>query len=87
MKCAIMLVFVAFLMNPAFAQNTSQAPPNAPKASGGLRPEVTYEDCETRCKQCGTGRNPDCVRNFCTGYPRRKPGAAPLPVVCPQYGN
>ena len=32
MKSASTLAFVAFLMTTAFAQNTSQAPQNAPKA-------------------------------------------------------
>jgi hypothetical protein len=87
MKLVRTLVLLGFVISPAFAQNAPQAP-QSPSSAGATdkdwRAGVTYEDCETRCKECGTGRNPDCVKNFCTGYPRRKPGAAPLPVVCPQ---
>jgi hypothetical protein len=39
---------------------------------------VTFGDCVARCEKCKSLKNPDCIKNFCTGYPRRKPGASPL---------
>ena len=80
MKRLVALLPLGLLLAPAFAQT----PPQPPLIQQ-IRPGVTYEDCVARCKKCGTGKNPDCVKNFCTGYPRRKPGVAPLPVVCPSY--
>ena len=38
MKCAITLVFVAFLMNPAFAQNTSQSSSERSQSFWGFAP-------------------------------------------------
>ncbi|MGY2807485.1 MULTISPECIES: hypothetical protein [unclassified Bradyrhizobium] len=51
------------------------------------RPGVTYEDCVARCDACMGHRNEACIANYCRGYERRKPGAKPLPIVCPSYGG
>jgi hypothetical protein len=48
-----------------------------------ISPTLAQKADEQTPKQ-PTGKNPDCVRNFCTGYAHRKPGEALLPVVCPQ---
>ena len=82
MKRLVALLLFGLLLAPAFAR--TQTPPQPPLIQQ-VHPGVTYEDCVERCKKCGTGKNPDCVKNFCTGYPHRKRGAAPLPVVCPSY--
>lgn len=74
------MLTLALSVGPAIAQKTSPPPLIAQ-----IRPGVTYEDCVERCKKCGSGRNPHCIKYFCTGYPHRKPGVPPLPVVCPQY--
>ncbi len=79
---AIGLLLVGLAISPAVAQTAKE-----PTLQERLRPGVTYEDCVTRCKQCGSGKNPDCVKNFCTGYAHRKPGAKPLPVECLNYGG
>jgi hypothetical protein len=82
-RYAIGFLLTQLAISPVLAQK-DKGPPTLIEQ---MRPAITYEDCETRCKECGSGRNPECVKNFCTGYPRRKPGAAPLPVVCPGYGG
>ncbi|MGY4252941.1 hypothetical protein ACVI1L_000009 [Bradyrhizobium sp. USDA 4516] len=51
------------------------------------RPGVTFEDCVERCHACMGHRNEACIKNYCTGYERRKPGAKPLPIECPSYGG
>ncbi|EHR01105.1 hypothetical protein Bra471DRAFT_01790 [Bradyrhizobium sp. WSM471] len=81
MKYAIGLLLAGLLVGSALAQKSHREPMLIEQ----IRPGVTYEDCVTRCQKCGSGKNPYCIKNFCTGYPPRKPGAAPLPVVCPQY--
>ena len=80
LRCAIGLLLVGLAISPALAQKAKE-----PTLMEQIRPDVTYEDCVARCKQCGTGKNPHCVKNFCTGHPHRKPGAKPLPVACPDY--
>jgi hypothetical protein len=82
MRCTIGLFLVGLAISPASAQQTKK-----PSLMEQMRPNVTYEDCVTRCEKCGSGKNPDCVRNFCAGHPRRKPGVGPLPVECPSYGG
>ena len=84
MRSVIGLLLVGLAISPALAQKADEQTPKQPTLTEQMRPGVTYEDCVTRCEKCGSGKNPDCVRNFCTGYPHRKPGEAPLPVVCPQ---
>lgn len=82
MKSAVAALLFVFALSvePAIAQTTAQ-----PSLRERVRPGVTYEDCVTRCKMCGSGKNPHCINYFCSGYPHRKPGKRPLPVVCPQY--
>jgi hypothetical protein len=83
MKPLCAMVLIGLLFSPAFGQTPvprSQVPPS----QGNLGSAVTYEDCVTRCKKCGSGQNPECIREFCSGYPHRKRGAKPLPVVCPE---
>jgi hypothetical protein len=82
MQRTIGLLIVGLAISPASAQKAKE-----PTLMEQIRPGVTYEDCATRCEKCGSGKNPDCVKNFCTGHPRRKPGATPLPVECPSYGG
>lgn len=81
MKHAVGLLVAGLLVSPTLAQKSHREPMLIEK----MRPGVTYEDCVTRCHKCGSGKNPYCIKNFCTGYPHRKAGAAPLPVICPQY--
>ena len=83
MKFVGAMVLIGLVLSPAFGQEVvprSQVPPS----QRNLGSEVTYEDCVARCEKCGSGKNPNCMRNFCGGKPHRKPGAAPLPVVCPE---
>jgi len=82
------MALISILFAPAFAQTPQPPlprvqPTQVPPSQRNFGSAVTYEDCVARCQQCGSGHNPECSRNFCTGYPHRKPGAAPLPVVCP----
>lgn len=84
MRNVVGLLLVGLAISPALAQKVKEQTPKQPTLIEQTRPGVTYEDCATRCEKCGSGRNPDCVKNFCTGYPHRKPGAEPLPVVCPE---
>lgn len=44
------------------AQEASQ-----PSRIEQIRPRITHEDCVTRCKKCGSGKNPRCLKYFCTG--------------------
>ena len=82
MRCAIGLLLVGLAISPALGQNAKE-----PTFLEQMRPGVSYEDCVTRCKKCGSGKNPDCVKNFCAGHPHRKQGAKPLPVECLNYGG
>ncbi|QIO32976.1 hypothetical protein [Bradyrhizobium sp. 1(2017)] len=82
LNIALISLGVAGIIGPAIAQE------KAPKTlQEQRRPGVTYEDCVERCNKCGSGKNPDCVKNFCTGYEHRKPGVKPLPVTCMDYGG
>lgn len=82
MRCAIGLLLIGLAISPALAQKGKE-----PTLMEQIRPGVSYEDCVARCAKCGSGQNPDCVKNFCTGHPRRKPGVPPLPIECPSYGG
>jgi hypothetical protein len=84
MRNVIGLLLVGLAISSALAQKANEQTPKQPALIEQMRHGVTYENCVTRSEKCGSGRNPDCVRNYCTGYPHRKPGEAPLPVVCPQ---
>jgi hypothetical protein len=84
MRYVIGLLLVGLAVSPALAQKANEQTPKQPAFIAHIGPGATYEDCVTRCERCESGRNPDCVKNFCTAYPHRKPGEAPLPVVCPQ---
>jgi hypothetical protein len=75
------LILVGLIIGPALAETAKDSTAPNEKTSPDA---VTYEDCVARCEKCKSRRNPDCVKNFCTGYPHRQPGAGPLPVVCPQ---
>ena len=84
MRDVIGLLLVGLVLNQVSAQKANEQTPKRPAAVSHMGPGATYEDCVARCEKCGSDRNPDCVKNFCTSYPHRQPGAAPLPVVCPQ---
>ena len=84
MRRVVTLLLVGLAISPAWAQDGKGQAQKQPTLIQQARPGVTYEDCVARCNKCGSGMNPDCVRNFCTGYPHRKRGATPLPVVCPE---
>jgi hypothetical protein len=75
------LILVGLTIGPALAETAKDSAATNEKTSPNA---VTYEDCVARCEKCKSRRNPDCVKNFCAGYPHRQPGAGPLPVVCPQ---
>jgi hypothetical protein len=79
MKSGPVLVLLALFVSPAAAQN-------APYPAFNTRPPgLKYEDCVAGCKKCGSGQNPDCILNFCSGLPRRKPSDPPVPINCPNY--
>jgi hypothetical protein len=78
------VLLVGLAISPALAQKVNEQTPKQPVPTEQTGWVLTYEDCVTRCAKCASGRNPDCVRNFCSGKPHRQPGASPLPVVCPQ---
>jgi len=82
MRCAIGLLLLALVTGPALAQKTKE-----PTLMEQIRPGVTYDDCVDRCNKCdmASGRVQNCVSWYCYGRPKRKPGAAPLPIVCPSY--
>jgi hypothetical protein len=85
MRCGAILLSLALFDSPASGQKASQPPPTEhPPPIEHTQPIVTFDDCVARCEKCKSLKNPDCIKNFCTGYPRRKPGESPLPVVCPQ---
>jgi hypothetical protein len=79
MKFGAALLLLALLVSPVAGQY-------APYPSFITKPPgMTFEDCFKGCKKCGSGKNPDCVKNFCGGLPHRKPGAPRVPIVCPSY--
>jgi hypothetical protein len=85
MRCGAILVLLALFVSPATGQKASQPPPTEqPPPIEHTQPVVTFEDCVARCEKCKRLKDPDCIKNSCTGYPHRKPGESPLPVVCPQ---
>jgi hypothetical protein len=84
MRNVIGLLLVGLAISQALAQKANEQAPKQPALTDQTRWGITYEDCVARCEKCGSRRDPDCVKNTCTGYPHRQPGAAPLPVVCPQ---
>src|SRR5215831_1390550 len=60
------LLLVGLTIGPALAETTKDSTTPNKKTSPDA---VTYEDCVARCEKCRSRRNPDCVKNFCTGYP------------------
>jgi hypothetical protein len=79
MKFGAALLLLALLVSPVAGQN-------APTPSFIVKPPgTTVEDCVKGCKKCGSGKNPDCVRNFCGGLPHRKLGMPRVPIVYPGY--
>jgi hypothetical protein len=69
MRLVAGLLFVGLTIGPAVAQNAKEPTQEQkePTLMEQMRAGVSYENCVARCEKCGSGRNPDCVKNFCAG--------------------
>lgn len=80
MKASAVVFVASLFVGPAVAQKTSQPP-----LIEQIRPGVTYEDCVTRCKNAAPARTLTASSISALAIRTERPGASPLPVVCPQY--